>query len=323
MSARRGPRPAGGAARRPTAAPNLLPAGWREFFFAPESVAPLVLVRVGYGVLVTAWAVSLLPDVRAFFTPAGIQPAMSVGGLNWSVFAISDSPAVVTGAAVVLVLAGLALIAGLATRVAAALAFVLITSFERRTLGIFNAGDTLLRLLGLYLALTPAGAAVSLDSLRSPGGPWRFPLRAPWGLRLMQLQLSAVYLGSVLEKLRGQTWRDGTALGYALQLHDVERFGLFHWIASVPALVSIGTYGTLVVELAVGVCVWLPRFRLPAMLAGVALHVGIGLAMRVGFFSAAMLVLYLAFVPPEAAQRLLMAMHRRLVRRKSPAVAQS
>lgn len=300
-----------------------MPAGWRSFFFAEESVAPLVLVRVAYGVLVTAWALSLLPDATAFFSPSGVQPDAPQDGLAWSLFTLADSPGIVVAAVVVLALAGLALIAGLGTRIAALVAFVLITSFERRNGAVFNAGDSLMRLIALYLALTPAGAAVSLEAARA-GDAWHFPRRAPWGLRLMQLQLSAIYLGSVLEKLRGVTWRDGTALGYALQLDDLERFGVFRWIADLPAIVSVGTYGTLLVELAVGVCVWLPRLRLPVMAAGVALHVGIALSMRVGFFSAAMLVLYLAFVPPETAERLLVRVRRRTSReRKSPAAAAS
>src|SRR5215216_1502472 len=103
-----------------------MPAGWRSFFFAEESVAPLVLVRVAYGLLVTAWSLSLLPDATAFFSPSGVRPDAPQGGLAWSVFSLADSPAVVVAGVVLLALAGVALVAGLATRVAALVAFVLI-----------------------------------------------------------------------------------------------------------------------------------------------------------------------------------------------------
>jgi hypothetical protein len=269
-----------------------LPDGWRRFFFEPEPVAPVVLVRMAFGVLVVLWALSLLPDAVAFFSDDGLRRTGASGGLAWSVFAISDSPAVVIGAVILLALAGVALITGRLARPAAIVAFVLLASLQRRNIAVFNAGDSLLRLIALYLALAPCG-----DPPQA--------LRAPWALRLMQLQLSAIYIGSVLEKLRGQSWRDGTALGIALRIDDLERFGAFRWIADHPALVSIGTFGTIAVELAVGVGVWFPRARLPVMAAGALLHIGIALAMRVGFFSAAILVLYLAFVPPARAEQLL------------------
>jgi hypothetical protein len=269
-----------------------LPEGWRRFFFEPEPVAPVILVRVAFGVIVVLWALSVLPDARAFFSDDGLRSAGAGGGLRWSVFAIADGPAVAIGAIVLLAVAGVALIAGRAPRVAALAVFVLITSLQRRNGAVFNAGDSLMRLIALYLALSPSGDPPQAQ-------------RAPWALRLMQLQLSAVYIGSVLEKLRGATWRDGTAMGIALRIDDLERFGAFRWIADHPAFVSVGTFGTLAVELAVGVGVWFPRARLPVIAAGIALHAGIALSMRVGFFSAAMLVLYLAFVPPAVAERAL------------------
>jgi hypothetical protein len=43
--------------------------------------------------------------------------------------------------------------------------------------------------------------------------------------------------------------------------------------------------------------------------------------MRIGFFSAAMLVLYLAFVPPESAERVLARVRAFMRKRKSPALA--
>jgi hypothetical protein len=173
---------------------------------------------------------------------------------------------------------------------------------------VFNAGDTLIRIIAFYLVLAPSGAAFSLANRRS--APGAIPERAPWALRLVQIQLSVIYLASVVEKLRGETWRDGTALLYALRLDDYERFSA-GWLTGSAALGAMATYGTLLIELSVGLLVWNRRLRPYVLAAGVALHVGIALTMRVGYFSAAMLVLYVAFVPPEAASRVLAAATRR------------
>jgi hypothetical protein len=48
------------------------------------------------------------------------------------------------------------------------------------------------------------------------------------------------------------------------------------------------------------------------LLAGVALHLGIEYRLRVGFFSWAVLVSYLAFVPPDVAERVLGGIGTRL-----------
>jgi hypothetical protein len=55
-----------------------------------------------------------------------------------------------------------------------------------------------------------------------------------------------------------------------------------------------------VIELALAVLVWNGKLRPWVLLGGVALHVGIDFSVRVGFFSLAALVAYVAFLPPAA-----------------------
>ena len=52
--------------------------------------------------------------------------------------------------------------------------------------------------------------------------------------------------------------------------------------------------------------VW-TRWRLPVLAVGVAMHIGFAYALRIGFFSPAICVLYLAFLPPALAQRFVLA----------------
>jgi hypothetical protein len=164
-----------------------------------------------------------------------------------------------------------------------------------------------IQIIAFYLALAPAGASLSLDRLRrAPRSFWEFPARAPWALRLMQIQLSVIYLSSVWEKLHGFTWRNGTAVAYALRLEDLQHFPMPGFASTWAPAVALLTWGTLAAELSLGVLVW-TRWRLPVLAAGVAMHIGFAYALRVGFFSAAMCVLYLAFLPPALAQRCVLA----------------
>ena len=66
---------------------------------------------------------------------------------------------------------------------------------------------------------------------------------------------------------------------------------------------NVLTFGTLAVELSLGLLVWNRTLRPWILLAGVSLHLGIDYAIRVGFFSYAVLVLYIAFIPPETMDR--------------------
>ena len=65
------------------------------------------------------------------------------------------------------------------------------------------------------------------------------------------------------------------------------------------------TWGTLVLEVSIGVLIWNRVLRPYAIAAGLALHLGIDYSLRVGFFGLAIVVSYVAFVPPDAASRLL------------------
>ena len=64
------------------------------------------------------------------------------------------------------------------------------------------------------------------------------------------------------------------------------------------------TWGTLAVELAIGLLVWNRNLRPWVLAAGVVMHTMIMATIAVGFFSLAMFAMYLAFVPSQTVQRL-------------------
>ncbi len=64
------------------------------------------------------------------------------------------------------------------------------------------------------------------------------------------------------------------------------------------------TWGSLAIELAVGILVWFPRFRPWVLAAGVLMHLLIDIHIQIGIFSYGMFVLYLAWVSPETVRTL-------------------
>ena len=121
---------------------------------------------------------------------------------------------------------------------------------------------------------------------------------APWALRLIQIQVSVVYLWTVWYKLTGVDWVDGTALYYATRLEDMTNFSLPIFLDSI-VFVKIMTWGTLLLELALGTLIWSEKFRKPLILLGLAFHLGIEYLMSIPFFEIYMMALLLLFYSPE------------------------
>ena len=292
---------------------------WERFWFEPEETSTLAIVRIAFGLVVMAWTATLAADAHDFFAGGGLLPGSDYAGSSdwtWGVLALVDSPIAVTALMTALFVAAACLTLGQWTRVASVVVFLGILSLERRNPFVFNSGDSLLRVIAFCMMFAPAGAALSLDRWRrAPMAFWEFPKRAPWALRLMQVQLSVLYLSTVWAKLRGEAWNDGTAVGYALGLDDLSRFQLPTFVVDSELAINLLTYGTLAIEASLAILVWNRKLRPWVLALGLALHIGIDLTLRVGFFSYAIFVLYLAFVRPERATAFVMSLRARLERR--------
>lgn len=278
-------------------------AAWQRFWFAPASTAPLGLLRIALGAVTLAWALTLVGDLAAFFGPAAVGPP-ATGTLVVDPLTAVDATWAVVATWGLLVVAALALTVGLWSRVAAITAFLAMLTLGQRNPYVLNSGDLLLRNLLFLLALAPSGAALSLDRWRRHREAfWSAPLGAPWVLRLVQVQLSVVYLATVWAKVQGRTWNDGTAVSLALRITDHTRLPLPGLLTDDLLLANLATYGTLALELSLGVLVWNRTARPLVLAAGVAFHLVIEWAFLVGFFSATVLAAYLAFVPGDVADR--------------------
>jgi hypothetical protein len=269
--------------------------GWSRWAFSPIDTAPMAALRIAVGLLTIGWTLSLLPDAGTFLGSSGVQhdlPHYDDGA--WTVQL--GQPYVVLA---VLLAAAVALTLGWRTRVASVVVALLLLVVQRRDPFILNSGDLLLRELAFFVMLMPAGETWSLDARRR--GVER--LRAPWALRLVQMQVSALYLFSVWAKVRGTDWNDGTAVGIALQLEDLQRFTVPEALSTSLLVSSVMTYSALAVEASLAFGMWLPRLRYWVMAAGVGLHLGIEASLLIGWFSFAVISSYLAFWPPEHLRR--------------------
>lgn len=286
---------------------------WQQFWFRPEPTSTLAVLRIVYGLLLLAWVTTLSFDAATFFSSSGILPEhpRSIG--FWSVLYLAESDAAVAIVMAFLVWAAVCLTVGFHTRLAAVVAFVAMVSLHRRNPYVFQAGDNLLRSFSFYFMFAPAGAALSVDRWRRAKERfWEFPARPAWALRLIQVQLSILYLFSVWEKVRGTTWNDGTAVSRTLRIDELVRLELPSSITESLLISNVLTFSTLAIEIALALLIWNRRARPWVLAAGFVLHLTIEVTMRVGFFSLAVFLYYLAFLPPDAVSERLTALRDRL-----------
>ena len=294
-------------------------AGWQRFWFDPQETSTLALFRIVFGMVAFGWTVTLAPNLAAFYGPHGVLPQRIPDGPgSWGVLDLWHSQTAVVVLFAVTLAACAALTVGLGSRFAAALVWVGIVSFEHRNSLISNSGDGLVRNLAFFCMLAPIGASLSIDRLlKNRDRFWEFPARAPWALRLIQLQISIGYLTAVWDKAGNATWRAGTAVAYSLRIQDIHRFATPSFITHSVVVTELLSYGTLVTELLLAILIWNRTLRPWVLLAGVLLHLSIDWWILVGFFSYAMFCGYIAFTPPDTASRLILALRDGLLRIRS------
>jgi hypothetical protein len=149
----------------------------------------------------------------------------------------------------------------------------------------------------LYLCFANTNGRYSLDAYLGRGvKKHSWYSHVAW--RLMQLQVCVVYGFSGLEKCKGTRWWDGSALWDVLSMGNLQRWDL-SFVAHAPVLLAAGVYVVLFWEIYMPVLVWVPRLRLPMLLFGTFMHLGIFLFMNLPGFGFMMISLYLLFLKKE------------------------
>lgn len=282
-----------------------------SFFFRDESPISIAIFRILFGLILLLNAFLLWPDLLVWYGANGLIPVEMahrlLDGPAWSLLFIENqsNDTLVLGLFFTLVLACLALTLGFFTRLSSIVVFVLIVSFHHRNTAILHSGDTLIRLISFLLIFSPAGRALSLDSfLAKKDSQSTKKMVSPWAFRLIQLQISLLYVTTALYKLQGSTWRDGTALYYIFRMADFHRFPLPKILNSLP-LLRVLSWGTIAIELALGTLIWVKPLRYPILVMGIGFHLGIEYSMNIPVFQLLMIACLLSFVRPESWNKLI------------------
>jgi hypothetical protein len=291
---------------------------WNQFFFREQSPVPIALFRIFYGTLVISTLVLLRPDwLNWYGAHAWLSLATTLKlepGHRLNLFTIiPQSDAWIEALFWISLSSAVLLTVGLLTRLNSVLVFICLTSIHQRNLYLLHGGDTFLRLAGFFLIFAPAGAALSLDrmirvrrGIESPS----IQAQSPWAQRMIQLQLSFLYLVTFLSKIKGAPWLQGTALFYVYHLDEFKRFPLPAWFFHQTVL-KLGSWSALALEFSLGVLIWVKELRYLLLALGLVFHLWLEYSLDIPLFQWDVLSAYVLFIDGDDLSRLCSGIRRR------------
>lgn len=285
-------------------------AGLNKYWFGWGDPLTLGLYRIVLGILILINQLLLVPYWDEFFSERGYLPnwlwQVWLGG-NVDFFGANlprvgllngvTDPRISYPFFLASIVLAILFILGLWTKATSILLAIAIVSIHQRSPLILHGGDTVIRVMIIYLAMSPCGHAVSLDRFigrwrgKIPDAPALVPL---WTQRLITYQISLVYFTTVWLKWGGTQWRDGTATYYPNRLQEFERFWVPPFMKEFP-FVTVSTYATLLVEFAMVSLVYYRPLRKYVLLAAAGMHLFIDYSMNIPLFSYLMIASYLCF----------------------------
>ncbi|MCS6864918.1 MAG: HTTM domain-containing protein [Gemmataceae bacterium] len=176
-------------------------------------------------------------------------------------------------------------------------AWVCAVSVWNITPGAHNGGDRLRHTLLLMVAVSQAGAVWGLHASHTPGERRRI-LVPGWPVKILFVQLAALYFFSGYYKLLSPIWRNGYVMYWAS--HDLY-WSLYPEQATwIPvAIHRLTAQITLIWELGFPVLAVLPTTRVPTLVLGLVFHIGTLVTLEVGCFALYSMACYTAFAPWE------------------------
>ena len=287
-----------------------------DFWFGFGSATALGLFRAVFGTLACLNFLNLSQMWESWFSERGFVPAWLGQRFLWPQVNLVWLPVEVPRMGllngvtddrisllvfVITFVAAIFTALGLLTRVSTVTLAVGIVSLHHRDAAILHGGDTVLRVMSLYLAIAPSGAACSLDRLISL---WKGKTSTAitqvsmWPQRLIAYNCALLYLTTTWLKWGGHLWQNGTANWYPARLQEFHRFPVPAFLTNTPTI-YFTTYLTLIVEFALGTLVFYRPLRGWILFSGLLLHGYIEYSMNIPLFSYLMVSMYISFYDGE------------------------
>ena len=283
-----------------------------RFLFAPRDLMALGLMRAILGFSLAGFYAVRLVDFDLLFSEKGyitFEGAKSLFPEFYKplVYLFVQNETLSYGLHVAFIVALIFVGLGIGGRFTNVIAYVLHVLFLNRNYAVVYGPD--------FLATT---WLLCFCFIRTTPLPWKELLQGDWAPlarsetetelmtliwhRLLQVQLCVVYLYGGLEKFRGQSWWDGTALWKVMGNGQYTQID-FSWLAWAPGLVALLTYFAAFWETFFPAIVWSKKAKGYILSLGLLLHGGISIMMGLVFFSFITVLGYFAFIESEDIRR--------------------
>jgi hypothetical protein len=127
--------------------------------------------------------------------------------------------------------------------------------------------------------------------------------------RVIQIQLCVIYAYTGFEKLKGNTWWDGTALWSVFANPQMVIWDMT-WMSHFPLVIVFITFTTVLFEIYFPVLIWFEKTKRAFLYFGMVFHFGIGLLMSLFSFAFVMLAPYFLFLNSAELDRIESWFHR-------------
>jgi hypothetical protein len=207
----------------------------------------------------------------------------------------------------------LLMVFGLLNRMGNVLVFLLHLGFLQRNPAIIYGADLVTTCWLFYLCFMRSQEHFTLR-------PWLKFLKAKEigsdllsgvGFRLVQIHLCVIYGYTGLEKLKGETWWEGTAVWYVVSNDNIVPFNM-EFFQHAPSLIALMTFSTLIFEVYFPLAIWLKPLRNFWLFLGLCLHSLSAIFMGLIFFAPIMMAAYLFFIDPSIMKSQIKRMFERI-----------
>lgn len=159
---------------------------------------------------------------------------------------------------------------------------------------LLNGGDNYLKLILIYLIFANSFDYLSIKKLQIKNIEVRKLSNFLTNLMVYAIlfHLCLIYFISGIEKLHSDSWYNGVALYYTLNLERFNGTPFNHLLSSNGWFVNMNTYLVMLFELYFPVLIWSKKWRIPLVVFGVSMHLGILIFMMLYDFQVLFIFVY-------------------------------
>ena len=288
----------------------------------PRALTGLAVARIGVGIAQLSLYTTNYSERHFLYGPDAVYPRASVNTEGSFNFYLQAGPSVVAFELLFHagILACLAMVAGFGGRLVLAAAWATSWSLWAANPMLIDGGDNLAMVVMPMLVVSMCMERLSLRSgaarvvrLRELGRGWLGILLSNAAAFGIMAQLCVVYFLSGMYKAQGRMWVDGTAVYYIMRTPEYFHPVLSPLVLDHDLAIVVSTYAAMILLIGFAFLVLSPRTRLPAVLAMMGFHLGIGLFMGLTSFALVMIACDCVFVSSHV-DRGIAAVRRRVDR---------